>query len=51
MPLKHDRPTEGSEKDKKNVLLLPAEMCQIKGLKDYIHYHMMNISNKYYKSC
>ena len=25
-------------------------MCQIKGLKDYIHYHMTNVANKYYES-
>ena len=50
MPLKYDRPTEGSEKARKNVPLLPVEMCQIKGLKDYIRYHMMNVANKYYES-
>ena len=49
-PLKYDRPAEGSDKAKKNVPLLPAEMCQIIGLKDYIHYHMMNAANKYYES-
>ena len=32
------------------VPLLPVEMCQIIGLKDYIHYHMTNIANKYYES-
>ena len=41
---------EGSDKAKKNVPLLPAEMCQTKGLKDYIHYHMTNVANKYYES-
>ena len=50
MPLKHDHPAEGSEKARKNVPLLPAEMCQIKGLKDYIRYHMTNVANKYYES-
>ena len=50
MPLKCDRPAEGAEKAKKNNPLLPAEMCQIKGLKDYIRYHMMNVANKYYES-
>ena len=50
VPLKYDRPAEGSEKARKNILLLPAEMCLIKGLKDYIHYHMMNVANKYYES-
>ena len=50
MPLKYNRPAEGSEKARKNVPLLPAEMCQIKGLKDYIHYHMTNVANKYYES-
>ena len=50
MPLKYDRPTEGLDKAKKNVPVLPAEMCQIKGLKDYIHYHMTNVANKYYES-
>ena len=51
MPLKYDRPAEGSEKARKNVPLLPAEMFQIKGLKDYISYHMTNVANKYYESC
>ena len=50
MPLKYDRPAEGSEKARKNVPLLLAEMCQIKGLKDYIRYHMTNVANKYYES-
>ena len=50
MPLKYDHPAEGSEKARKNVPLLLAEMCQIKGLKDYIRYHMTNIANKYYES-
>ena len=50
MPLKYDHPAEGSEKARKNVPLLPAEMCQIKGLKDYIRYHMTNVANKYYES-
>ena len=50
MPLKYDRPAEGSEKARKNVPLLPAEICQIKGLKNYIRYHMMNVANKYYES-
>ena len=50
VPLKYDRPAEGADKAKKNVPLLPAEMCQIKGLKDYIRYHMMNVANKYYES-
>ena len=45
MPLKYDHPAEGSDKAKKNVPLLPAELCQIKGLKDYIRYHMMNAAN------
>ena len=49
-PLKYDRPTEGADKARKNVPLLPAEMCQIKGLKDYIRYHMTNVTNKYYES-
>ena len=48
--LKYDRPAEGADKARKNVPLLPAEMCQIKGLKDYIWYHMMNVANKYYES-
>ena len=50
MPLKYDRPAEGSEKARKNVPLLAAEMCQIKGLKDYIRHHMTTIANKYYES-
>ena len=50
MPLKYDHPAEGSEKANKNVPSLPADMCQIKGLKDYICYHMMNVANKYYES-
>ena len=50
VPLKYDRPTEGLDKAKKNVPLLLAEMCQIKGLKDYICYHMTNVANKYYES-
>ena len=50
MPLKYNRPSEGSEKARKNVPLLPVEMCQIKGLKDYICYHMTNVANKYYES-
>ena len=50
MPLKYDHPAEGSEKARKNVPLLPAEMCQIKGLKDYIRYHMMNVASRYYES-
>ena len=49
-PLKYDRPAEGADKARKNVPLLPAEMCQIKGLKDYIRYHMTNVANKYYES-
>ena len=44
MPLKYDRPAEESEKAEKNFPLLPAEMCQIKGLKDCIHYHMTNVA-------
>ena len=48
MPLTYDHPTEGS--DKKNLPLLPAEMCRIRGLKDYIRYHMTNVTNKYYES-
>ena len=51
MPLKYDHPAEGADKAKKNVPLLPAEICQIKGLKDYIRYHMTNVANKYYESC
>ena len=51
MPLKYDRPAEGADKARKNIPLLPAEMCQIKGLKDYIGYHMTNVANKYYESC
>ena len=51
VPLKYDRPTEGLDMAKKNVPLLLAEMCQIKGLKDYICYHMTNVANKYYESC
>ena len=51
MPLKYNRPAEGLEKAKKNIPLLLAEMCQIKGLKDYICYYMMNVANKYYESC
>ena len=47
MPLKYDHPAEGADKAKKNVPLLPVEMCQIKGLKDYIRYHMTNVANKY----
>ena len=35
---------------RKNVPLLLAEMCQIKGLMDYIRYHMTNVANKYYES-
>ena len=50
MPLKYDRPAEGSGKARNNVPLLLAEMCQIKGLKDYIRYHMTNVANKYYES-
>ena len=50
MPLKYNRPAVGSDKAKKNIPLLPAEMCQIMGLKDYIHYHMTNVANKYYES-
>ena len=49
-PLKYNRPAEGSDKAKKNVPLLPAEMCQIRGLKDYIRYHMSNVADKYYGS-
>ena len=49
-PLKSDQPAEGLDKAKKNVPLLRAEMCQIKGLKDYICYHMTNVANKYYES-
>ena len=51
MPLKYDHPAEGSEKARKNVPLLLAEMCQIKGLKDYIRYHMTNVANKYEVNC
>ena len=50
LPLKYGRPTEGSDKAKKNVPLLPAEMCRIRGLKDYIHYQRTNVTNKYYES-
>ena len=50
MPLKYDCPTEGMDKAKKNNPLLPAEMCQIIGLKDYIRYYMTNVANKYYES-
>ena len=50
VPLKYDHPAEGLDKAKKNVPLLLAEMCQIKGLKDYICYHMTNVANKYYES-
>ena len=50
MPLTYDHPAEGSDKAKKNIPLLPAEMCRIRGLKDYIHYHMTNVTNKYYES-
>ena len=50
LPLKYDHPAEGTEKARKNVPLLPAKMCQIKGIKDYIRYHMMNVANKYYES-
>ena len=50
VPLKYDRPAEVLDKAKKNVPLLLVEMCQIKGLKDYIHYHMTNVANKYYES-
>ena len=50
VPLKYDRPAEGSDKANKNVPLLPAEMCQINRLKDYFHYHMKNVANKYYES-
>ena len=49
-PLKYNRPAEGADKARKNVPLLPAEKCQIKGPKDYIHYHMTNVANKYYES-
>ena len=49
-PLKYDRPAEGADKARKNVPLLLAEMCQIKGLQDYIRYHMTNVANKYYES-
>ena len=45
LPLMYDHPTEG-----KNIPLLPAEMCCIRGLKDYIRYHMTNVANKYYES-
>ena len=51
MPLKYDHYAEGSEKASKNVPLLLVEMCQIKGLKNYICYHMMKVANKYYESC
>ena len=50
MPLTYGPPTEGSDKAKKNIPLLPAEMCLIRGLKDYICYHMTNVANKYYES-
>ena len=50
MPLKYNHPAVGSDKAKKNIPLLPAEMCQIMGLKDYIRYHMTNVTNKYYES-
>ena len=50
MPLKYDHPAVGLDEAKKNVPLLPAEMCQIMGLKGYIHYHMTNVANKYYES-
>ena len=50
MPLTYDHPAEGSDKAKKNIPLLPAEMCRIRGLKDYIRYHMTNVTNKYYES-
>ena len=50
VPLKYDRPAEGLDKAKKNISLVPTEMCQIKGLKDNIHYHMTNVANKYYES-
>ena len=50
LPLTYDHPAGGSDKAKKNIPLLPAEMCQIRGLKDYIRYHMMNVTNKYYES-
>ena len=46
MPLKYDRPTK-AQRRQKNFPLLPADMCQIKGLKDYIRYNMTNIANKY----
>ena len=46
MPLKYDHPAEGADKASKNVPLLPAEMCHIKGLKDYFRYHMTNVANK-----
>ena len=49
-PVRYDHPAEGADKARKNVPLLPAEMCQIKGLKDYIRYHMTNVANKYYES-
>ena len=50
MPLMYDHPAEGSDKAKENIPLLPAEMCRIRGLKDYIRYHMTNVTNKYYES-
>ena len=50
MPLEYNCPAVGSDKAKKNVPLLPAEMSQIMGLKDYICYHMTNVTNKYYGS-
>ena len=34
MPLTYDHPAGGLDKAKKNIPLLPAEMCQIRGLKE-----------------
>ena len=48
MPLKYDRPLKAQRRLGK--MSRYSEMCQIKGLKDYIHYHMMNVANKYYES-
>ena len=49
-PLKYDRPAEGSNKAKKNVPLLVAEMRQIMGLQEYIRYYAKNVSHKVYES-
>ena len=50
VPLKYDRVVEGSDKAKKNIPLLQAEMRKIMGIQEFIQYHSKNVSLKHYES-